>query len=166
MVLADPMWYGCLFSSYGTTWWSPFFSRSNTCLSSSYWNPSTHLALVFKVWIYPPSDAMLTPATLPITHNCRHGGRERLIPSHTGPKDTPSFAKKWRLQHNHWRKGSQLELTTPQQNWSKQVHLLDALCWPKVFVKIGKLQNSHDNLQQDLVDRRIADPMDPVLSHH
>ena len=25
---------------------------------------------------------------------------------------------------------------------------------------------SHDNLQQDLADRRIANPMDPVLSHH
>ena len=31
------------------------------------------------------------------------------------------FAKKWRLQYNHWRKGSQLESTTSQQNWSKQV---------------------------------------------
>ena len=34
---------------------------------------------------------------------------------------TPSFAEKWRLQYNHWRKGSQLESTTSQQNWSKQV---------------------------------------------
>ena len=25
---------------------------------------------------------------------------------------------------------------------------------------------SHDNLQQDLADRRMADPMDPVLGHH
>ena len=25
---------------------------------------------------------------------------------------------------------------------------------------------SHDNLQQDLADRRMANPMDPVLSHH
>ena len=33
----------------------------------------------------------------------------------------PSFAEKWRLQYNHSRKGSQLESTTYQQNWSKQV---------------------------------------------
>ena len=32
-----------------------------------------------------------------------------------------SFAEKWRPQYNHWRKGSQLESTTSQQNWSKQV---------------------------------------------
>ena len=25
---------------------------------------------------------------------------------------------------------------------------------------------SHNNLQQDLADRRMANPMDPVLSHH
>ena len=34
---------------------------------------------------------------------------------------TPSFAKKWRLQDNHRRKGSQLESITFQQNRSKQV---------------------------------------------
>ena len=34
---------------------------------------------------------------------------------------TPSFAKKWRLHYNHLKKGSQLESTTFQQNWSKQV---------------------------------------------
>ena len=30
----------------------------------------------------------------------------------------------------------------------------------------GCNQRSHDNLQQDLADRRMANPMDPVLSHH
>ena len=34
---------------------------------------------------------------------------------------TPSFAKKRRLHYNYGRKGSQLELTTAQQNWPKQV---------------------------------------------
>ena len=34
---------------------------------------------------------------------------------------TPSFAEKWRLHFNHWRKGSRLESTTSQQKWSKQV---------------------------------------------
>ena len=34
---------------------------------------------------------------------------------------TQSFAEKWRLQYNHWRKGSQLELTTSQQNWAMHV---------------------------------------------
>ena len=30
----------------------------------------------------------------------------------------------------------------------------------------GCNHHSHDNLQQDLADRRMANPMDPVLSHH
>ena len=34
---------------------------------------------------------------------------------------TPFFAKKWGLQYNYCRKGSQLMLTASQQNWSKQV---------------------------------------------
>ena len=36
----------------------------------------------------------------------------------------PSFAKKWRLKYNYRRKGSQLESTTSQQNWSKQAELM------------------------------------------
>ena len=49
----DPVWYGCLLSSYivshgqGTTWWSPPLSRSNTWPLNSSWNPSAHMALVF-----------------------------------------------------------------------------------------------------------------------
>ena len=30
----------------------------------------------------------------------------------------------------------------------------------------GRNHRSHDNLHQDLADRRMANPMDPVLSHH
>ena len=30
----------------------------------------------------------------------------------------------------------------------------------------GCNHRSHDNMQQDLADRRMANPMDPVLSHH
>ena len=30
----------------------------------------------------------------------------------------------------------------------------------------GCNHRSHDNLQQDLADRRLANPMDPVLSYH
>ena len=30
----------------------------------------------------------------------------------------------------------------------------------------GCNHHSHDNLQQDLADRRMANPMEPVLSHH
>ena len=43
------------------------------------------------------------------------------VPRQTQRMTTPSFAEKWRLQYNHWRKGGQLESTTSQQNWSKQV---------------------------------------------
>ena len=34
------------------------------------------------------------------------------VPRQTQRTTTPLFAKKWRLQYNHWRKESQLELTT------------------------------------------------------
>ena len=57
--------------------------------------------------------------------------------------DHPILRREVELQYSHWRKGSQLESTLSQQNWSK-----------------------HDNLQQDLADRRMANPMDPVLRHH
>ena len=30
----------------------------------------------------------------------------------------------------------------------------------------GSNHRSHDNLQQDLADRRMASPVDPVLTHH
>ena len=43
------------------------------------------------------------------------------VPRQTQRMATPSFAEKWRLQYNHWRKRSQLESTISQQNWSKQV---------------------------------------------
>ena len=35
-----------------------------------------------------------------------------------------------------------------------------------VDITPAELARSHDNLQQDLADRRIVNPMDPVLSHH
>ena len=43
------------------------------------------------------------------------------VPRQTQRMTTPFFTKKCRLQYNHWRKGSQPELTTSLQNWSKQV---------------------------------------------
>ena len=43
------------------------------------------------------------------------------VPRQTQRMTIPFFAKKWRLQYNHWWKGSQLESTISQQNWSKQV---------------------------------------------
>ena len=43
------------------------------------------------------------------------------VPRQTQRMTTQSVARKWRLQYNHWRKGSRLESTTAQQNWSKQV---------------------------------------------
>ena len=48
------------------------------------------------------------------------------VPRQTQRMTTPSFAKKWRLQYNHWRKGSQLESTTSQQNLSKWVERLSS----------------------------------------
>ena len=34
------------------------------------------------------------------------------VPRQTQRTTTQSFGEKWRLQYNHWKKGSQLELTT------------------------------------------------------
>ena len=42
------------------------------------------------------------------------------VPRQKQRTTTPSFAKKWRLMYNHWRKRSYLESTTSQQNWSRQ----------------------------------------------
>ena len=42
-------------------------------------------------------------------------------PSALDCPQTDTDEKKWRLQYDHWRKGSRLESATSQQNWSKQV---------------------------------------------
>ena len=65
---------------WSATWWSPSLSRSNTWPLSSLWNPSAHLALFFKLWRYPPSDAMLTPAISPITGRLEEGGSVLFLP--------------------------------------------------------------------------------------
>ena len=49
------------------------------------------------------------------------------------------------------KKENELELTTSQQDWSDQR---------------GRNHRCHDSLQQALADRRMANPMDPVLGHH
>ena len=48
------------------------------------------------------------------------------VPRQTQRMTTPYFAEKWRLQYNHWRKGSQLESTTSQQNWFKQMERIQS----------------------------------------
>ena len=67
------------------------------------------------------------------------------VPRQTQRATTPSFAKKLRLQY------SQLELTTPGRTGPSR--------WRSNYW-------SHDNLRQDLADRRMANPLDPVLGHH
>ena len=74
------------------------------------------------------------------------------VPRQTQRTAIPSFAKKWRLQYNHWSKGSQLELTTFSRTGPSWWRLRN--------------RRSHDNLQQDLADRRMANPLDQVLGHH
>ena len=78
----------------GTTWWSPSLSRSNAWPLSSSWNPSAHQALrTVKI-----SAQWRRIDTRYFTHNWEtRGGRERLIPSRTGPKDlpTPSMHRDW-----------------------------------------------------------------------
>ena len=74
------------------------------------------------------------------------------VPRQTQRMTTPSFAEKWRLQYTHWRR---------EVSWSRQ-H--PGRTGPSRWR--GYNHRSHDNLQQDLADRRMANPMDPVLSHH
>ena len=62
-----------------TTWRSQSLSRSNTWLLSPSWNPSAHLALVFKLWRHPPSDVRLTPAISPIMGRLMGGGSNLLL---------------------------------------------------------------------------------------
>ena len=81
------------------------------------------------------------------------------VPRHTQRMTTPSFAKKWRLQYNHWGKGTIIEerevswswqhpSRTGQRGWRRYNH------------------HSHNNLRQDLSDRKMANSVDLVLGHH
>ena len=70
------------------------------------------------------------------------------VPRQTQRMTTPSYAEKSWLQYNHGRKGSQLESTTSQQK----------------LVQAGG-EDVITILQHDLADRRMANPVDPVLSH-
>ena len=86
-----------------TIWQSPSLSRSNTWLLSSSLNPSTHLVLVFEVWRYLLSDAVLTPAVLPETGRLVEGGSILFLPvqvQRTSPR--PKFSilspKEWPLK--------------------------------------------------------------------
>ena len=74
------------------------------------------------------------------------------VPRQTQRMTTPSFAKKWRLQYNHWER---------EVSWNRQ-H--PSRTGPRRWR--GCNHRSHDNLQQDLADRRMTSPMNPVLSHH
>ena len=81
------IWYGmvaCFHHMVGhgqsTTWQSPSFSRLSMWLLSSSWNPSAHLALFFLLWRYPPSDAVLTTAILPLSRRLVGGGSILFLP--------------------------------------------------------------------------------------
>ena len=81
---------GCHFvvtQGQGTILRSSFPPRSSAWPLSSPWKPYAHLALVFELWVHPPSDLVLTPANWQTRR-----GRERLIPSRTGPKKLSTVA--------------------------------------------------------------------------
>ena len=70
---------------------------------SSSWNPSAHLALLFLLRRYPPSDAVLTPAILPITGRIVEGGNVLFLsvqvqgtcPLQTENSIQNHFCRKW-----------------------------------------------------------------------
>ena len=86
---------------------------------------------------------------------------------------TRFFARKWRLQYNHRRKGSQFESITSQQNWSKQVERVLSLLsqqsakiwqtgeWPTPWIQCLVITlPKKDNLQQCQNYRTIS-----LISH-
>ena len=92
-----PIWYsmvGCfhLRVSYGqsTTWQRLSLSRSNRWPLCSSWNHSAHLAPFFKLWRYPPSDAMLTSVISPTTVRLWREGMSYSFPYKSrGPAGCP-----------------------------------------------------------------------------
>ena len=80
-----------------------------------------------------------------------------LSPKQTQRTATPSFAKKWRLQCNHWRKRSQLELTTSQRSWPRRVERI----WPSPLTQpLVIILPMKGNLQQCQNYRTIS-----LISH-
>ena len=59
------------------------------------------------------------------------------------------------------RGGSSTITEEPEVSWSRQP---PSRTGPSKWR--GRNHCTHDNLQQDLADRRVANPVDPVLSHH
>ena len=74
------------------------------------------------------------------------------VPSQAQRTTTPSFAKKWRVKYNYWRKSSQLVLTISQQNGFKQVEKQKSLLFRQSTTRS--------------VGMKITNPVDPVLQHH
>ena len=89
-------------------------------------------------------------------------GQWRAIGTELSPKQTqriatPSFANKWRLQCNHWRKRSQLELTTSQRSWPRRVERI----WPSPLTQpLVIILPMKGNLQQCQNYRTIS-----LISH-
>ena len=72
--------HGMVSHGKSTTWRSPSLSRSNTWPLSSSWNTYAHLNLVFELWRYSHSDAVMTPAISPITGRLMEGGSVLFLP--------------------------------------------------------------------------------------
>ena len=74
---------------------------------------------------------------------------------------SPDWHKRWPPHPLQKRGGSSTITEEREDSWSRQ-H--PSRTGPSRWR--GCNQSSNDNLQQDLTDRRMANPMDPVLSHH
>ena len=67
-----------------------------------------------------------------------------------------------RLHHPLQRSGGCNTITQVKEvSWTWQHHSRTDQSWWR-----GHNHHSHDNLQQDLTDRRMANPVDPVLGRH
>ena len=143
--------------SYGqsTTWRSPSLSRSNTWLLSSSWTPTAHLALFSRLWRYPSSDAVLTPAISSISGRLVESGSVLFIPVQIKrtcplPPKNVTLAKKlcWSRLHSKQipesGRTSQAAVSNTQ-NLSSELNY----CWVKTTKQtyhINPISNSHNKL--------------------
>ena len=74
---------------------------------------------------------------------------------------SPDRHRGWPPHPSYWSGGCSTIIEARDVSWSRQ-H--PGRTGPSRWR--GCNRHSHDNLQQDLADRRLANPMDQILSHH
>ena len=99
-----------------TKWWKtwPLWNRGKRLLSKIVQENASQKSN--RYWTNGQNTALICTTTRPMEIH-----QYWTVPKQTQRMTTASSAESWRLQYNYWREGNQLEWTTSQQNWSKQV---------------------------------------------